>query len=1658
MNKYITISLFKHSRIFFRLFLLLSIAFLSNPSFAQPVAKFSFLRSSTCYKAGDAIIVTFTDESLGGAHTTEWTFGDGGQSKNANPTWTYTAAGVYYVTLTIKTPANETSSITQQVVIFPALDIKYVSDQNKGCLPLKIVFTDLTKDLEIKDPISGVVYKEKISSRQWSFGDGIISTTDLSTVLHTYTRAGLKDVSLSVLTEGGCTDYKQTRNIVNVFKPARADFYLPEPNTCQYPVTVQSINTSVDASTYKWNVSGPAPVTISNDTATNANFIFSKAGTYTIKLVAVSDSGCSNEMSVNYVLPSTAIAASFTSLDSACLNTTIKFTNTSSPDPIANNWFINGVQVDTQKDLNYLFNVAGIFKVKLESQIGSCVASFEKNIVINDLPIVKFGADTLEACSFPFAVKFADSSSGSVVKRIWDFGDGSTLTELPPFPASTPHTFNREGGFSVRLTLTSNKNCVATKLIQNMIVVQFPRVIKTNFPDSGCIPFKVTPDIRFTNESEIAIWEWEYTDIRGNVLLRTTGPSPDPYIITDSGRYQVRLRIVTARGCEKSFSWDVKAGFRPNPFDFTSTPLDDCASKTFVFKYIGESVTGYKWFFNGADSVYDAEPMKKFKKLGPVDVKLVVYQFGCPRDTLKKQFVNVRGVITSFSVLNECANPMDRLVIDNSVGKIESWELKYGDGFSDSYTTKKDSIRHVYAQPGQYTVSLKVAGDNCEYIDSIKINVSDERKINFNLGKMPVCIADTFMNLIAVVDKPQFIKSYNWDLGCGFTGPGSSATLKVNLSSLCKYPNTGGRGLYSMQLRIIDTNNCVITSPIKDVFVGGPISSYAALSATSGCQNLPVQFRDNSSNDGVSNVVSRLWNFGDGSPVQNILSGPVQHIFSNVGSFPVTLTITDGNGCISSKSSVIVNTSNPDLDFVALDTASCLNKSIQLEARSSVRFTNFQWNLDDGRTSNLSNPRVSYDVTGRKTITLSARDLVGCIRNVTKTAYINIDMPVASFYTDKDTADCPPFNANFQFTGNFADTYSWDFGDGTTSSASDPRHLFAQSGTYAVTLTVTSPGGCVSTTANPLFIVVNGPRGTVSFNPNICEPFNAVFNVNPQNTQHVLIDYGDGNLSDSLPVSNQYTYKYADTGFYQPKVFLVNDANCRVLLKTSNGMKTISLEPKFSSDINFLCDNGFVTFTDRTVANETLTNWQWDFGDGRTGTGSRPTHFYTSPGFYSVKLNVGSQSGCVDTLTRTTIIEVQARPDIGISSSKAIICEDDVVQFQGVEVTPNNSPIVSWFWDFTNGNSASIQNPVVQLFRKAGTYPFRLYATNSKGCSDTLLQNFVVNANPILDAGQDINLCLGKPVQLSPKGAATYQWDPGPSISCLNCPAPIINPVRDTVYRVRGFSTVGCTAVDSLSVRVVYPTVVTAMRDTFVCEGNSVQLQASGTQLYSWSPSTGLNKTDIASPIAKPGQTITYRVTGSDPYNCFVTTDDVVVRYVPNPLVDAGRDTTVMAGYPFALRSSYSNDVTRVQWVPSLFLNCSDCKFPVSTPSYSATYTLFAYTAEGCMSKDVVNVFVTCTKENLYIPNTFSPNGDGMNEVFYPRGRGVEKIKSMKLFSRWGQLVYEKTNFMANDMNAGWNGKRAGQFVTPDVYVYMIELVCENGNIITLKGDVTLVR
>jgi PKD repeat protein len=174
----------------------------------------------------------------------------------------------------------------------------------------------------------------------------------------------------------------------------------------------------------------------------------------------------------------------------------------------------------------------------------------------------------------------------------------------------------------------------------------------------------------------------------------------------------------------------------------------------------------------------------------------------------------------------------------------------------------------------------------------------------------------------------------------------------------------------------------------------------------------------------------------------NILSGPVQHIFTKPGSYNIKLTIVDSLGCNAVAARTVVNVAQSGVDFYPLQTASCHNKIVQLQVVSPTNYVSFKWDLGDGKAAFIPNPRVSYSQTGLKDISLTVIDGFGCESTTKKPQLIEIDMPSAEIAVVEDSSSCPPFPAQFLFGGKFAERYEWNFGDGSSSSSASPLHLY----------------------------------------------------------------------------------------------------------------------------------------------------------------------------------------------------------------------------------------------------------------------------------------------------------------------------------------------------------------------------------------------------------------------------------------------------------------------------------------------------------------------------------------------------------------------------------------------------------------------------------------
>jgi gliding motility-associated-like protein len=183
------------------------------------------------------------------------------------------------------------------------------------------------------------------------------------------------------------------------------------------------------------------------------------------------------------------------------------------------------------------------------------------------------------------------------------------------------------------------------------------------------------------------------------------------------------------------------------------------------------------------------------------------------------------------------------------------------------------------------------------------------------------------------------------------------------------------------------------------------------------------------------------------------------------------------------------------------------------------------------------------------------------------------------------------------------------------------------------------------------------------------------------------------------------------------------------------------------------------------------------------------------------------------------------------------------------------------------------------------------------------------------------------------------------------------------------------------------------------------------------------------------------------------------MKVYPVPTIQiTNKDLVANAGYPVKLETTSSPDVIRWKWGPVTGLDNPYVAEPTLTPGKSGTYTVVATIEGGCTSSDQLTIAVLCDGRNIFIPNTFSPNNDGMNDRFYPHGKGILTIRSMQIFNRWGQIVFEKVNFAANLYSEGWDGTFKGQPQGVDVYVYMMEVVCDNGTLNKINGNVTLLR
>jgi gliding motility-associated-like protein len=191
---------------------------------------------------------------------------------------------------------------------------------------------------------------------------------------------------------------------------------------------------------------------------------------------------------------------------------------------------------------------------------------------------------------------------------------------------------------------------------------------------------------------------------------------------------------------------------------------------------------------------------------------------------------------------------------------------------------------------------------------------------------------------------------------------------------------------------------------------------------------------------------------------------------------------------------------------------------------------------------------------------------------------------------------------------------------------------------------------------------------------------------------------------------------------------------------------------------------------------------------------------------------------------------------------------------------------------------------------------------------------------------------------------------------------------------------------------------------------------------------------------------------------CIGSSKTVIVRVDPNPIVDLGADLNLSTGTITNLNATIQNGpITNWAWSPATGLSCTDCPSPQLTVTNDIAFNVIVTNVYGCVNRDNISISTFCKNSQVFVPNAFTPDGDGLNDVLMVRGKGIF-VTNFRIFNRWGELVFQRTNFNPNDKQYGWDGKVKGIPASPDVFVFTAEVVCDNGIKYTYKGNTTLLK
>lgn len=1466
---------------------------------------------------------------------------------------------------------------------------------NSGCSPFIVFFSDSSTFNGSPVPYRSIANGDPFNSHQWFPGLGLGTPSTLYRPSFVYTNAGTYTARLIVTNDG--INYDTTTTQITVFPQPVVGFYANVTSGCN-PLTVTLCDTSSGSTGWVWddgigNLYYDSCIVVTYNIGSNGQNCFS------VTLIAENQYGCTRSLTKNnYICIDRPPQANFGADQTVLCDSpfTVQFYDSSmSTNGLSYNWnFGAGQGGSTQQNPSHTYpDTTNSYTVQLtvtDSACGTISTRSRTSYIRTSNVSASFTASVDTICAGE-SVSFTSNIIGTYTGVRWDFGPpGATSTQLNP-----TRVYNTPGLWPVTLTVNGSYGCVHDTTIPDMIYVRpLPTVDFNGNATSSCqAPFDVT----FTPVTgpDVVSWQWYFQHPNPNITTSQFSPT---YTYNNPGNYNVRLVVTDIYGCTNTIIKNNFIQIAPTTVDFSMDTSEGCAPLHVDFTDNSSSfepIISWSWDFGDGMTSAIRNTAHTYNNVGVYSACLtIVTQSGC----VGTRCYDVRvgsSATAAFtpSTLSTCVDvPVS--FVNNSSGQIDEYDWDFGDGSSGSSSNTPQP--YPYETAGTYTVELTVGYNGCYSDTSIDIEViGPDADFTYQLN------CQTRGNL-EFTNTSQGGDLFEWDFG-----DGSPTVNQENPTHV--YAATGS---YDVTLTVTDTTNGCVSEQTETLVVS-VLNADFTVSRTSGCAPARIFFTSTS----TGNQISYRWNFGDpGSGTNGSLLANPEHTYSNPGVYTVRLIVTDSYGCSDTMlRPQYITISDIVADFTASPLTGCIEAATgqsptvnftDLSVNSGNGPVTWNWNFGDLNTSTVQNPSHNYNTAGLYDIKLRVRNGDGCVDSMVRPQYIDINQPNANFSI--------PFNLfcigqpiNFlNTTAGGPYIYHWDFGvpgiNSDTSRQRDPSYAYNDTGFYDVGLWVTDLFGCKDSLIIPNAIRISIPdlAFTADDTFRYCPPhivnFTNFASFDTAQVDSVLWNFGDNSFSTVFNPS--HIYNRAGQFTVCLEVFFSNgcvDSICvEDYVNIGGAQGNVTIDPEFGCSPLDVC----------LEANaQGASSYFWLFGDGASVQGGDSVcHTYATAGLFipAVVLVDTANPPCQyvlpydDTLVVDTTIT-------WFTFSIDSICQNEPIQFFDSSYTIANRPIVSWDWDFGDGNTDTVRNPVHVYQGVSGNIPVTLTTISSLGCFSTVTRNVFVRNNPTADfTVSDSVGCDDLQVVFTdasiPGDAPITSWfwnfgDPGTTTdtSTIQNPPPYFYADTGTYNTYLIVSSAdGCDDTVHLTIN-VYPSPngIAGLDTLAICLYDTIQLQGdTGYASYDWSPGIWLSDSTVAQPLATPLDTITYSLLTTDIYGC-TTLDSVtiVVNPLPQLSVTPYPDTTICRGDSVQLVATGTG--IGYAWEPVTGLDNPNTFNPVARPDSTTDYVVYTVDGNGCNRRDTTTVIVP----------QFNPNFIASRECLGDQTTFIDRSASQEL-------------------------------------------------------------